>query len=115
MNRTWRSNRLGAPGINDGSSKGLLSMADNKENEVPVITQPGPSKLEQVLKTAKVIGIVAGVVISAVLTAVASGGIALPAGVVGVLQAILGLLAAGGLASNGVQKAPAPRVGPPAE
>lgn len=112
MNNEWRKNRLGAPGINNGSSKGILSMADNKENEVPVVVQPGPSKLEQIMKTAKVVGIVIGVIISAVLGAAASGGLTLPPTVLAILNSILGLLAAAGLASNGIQKS-APRVGPP--
>lgn len=112
MNNEWRRNRLGAPGINNESSKGLLSMADNKENEVPVIAQPGPSKLDQILRTAKVVAIVIGVIISGVLGMVASGGLTLPPTVLAVLNSILGLLAAAGLASNGIQKAP-PRVGPP--
>lgn len=112
MNNEWRRNRLGAPGINGESSKGILSMADNKENAVPVIEQPGPSKLEQWLKIAKMIGIVIGVIISGVLGTAASGGLTLPPTVLAVLNSILGLLAAAGLASNGIQKSP-PRVGPP--
>jgi len=115
VNQTRRPNRLGAPGINDESSfaKGMLSMADNKENAVPPVER-GPSQLEKGLEIAKRVAIVIGVLISAVLGAVASGALTLPAGVLGVLNAILGLLAAAGLASNGLHKAPPPpRIGPP--
>jgi hypothetical protein len=87
-------------------------MADNKENAVPVIEQPGPSKVEQILKWLKVAGIILGIIVSGVLGVAASGGLALPPAAIAVLNSILGLLAAAGLASNGIQKAP-PRVGPP--
>ena len=76
-------------------------MADNKENEVPVVVQPGPSKLEQIMKTAKVVGIVIGAIISAVLGAAASGGLTLPPTVLAILNSILGLLAAEMLAITG--------------
>jgi hypothetical protein len=115
VNNTWRRNRLGAPGINNESSKGLLSMADNKENDVPVVNSES-SKLDRWLEIAKKGGILAGIVIGGLLAAVASGGLSLPPTVIGVLNAILAVLAAAGLASPGLKQiTPPSQKGPPAD
>jgi hypothetical protein len=109
VNNEWRRNRLGAPGINNGSSKGILSMADDKKNDVPVVERP-PS---QALEIAKKVGIALGLLAAGIVGA-ASSGIALPPVLVVIANAILAILIPLGLASPGLKQAPpAPRVGPP--
>ncbi len=113
----WRNNRLGAPGINNAqsTSRGMLSMADDNKNEVP---KEGPGNgnvtMLRVLEMAKRIAIVVGL-LAAVVVSLPSQGIELPAAVVTVAQALLGILASLGLASSGLHKPPpaGPRVGPP--
>ena len=87
-------------------------MADTKENQVPVVAQP-PSQASQALEIAKRIAIVLGVVAAGVLGVVSSG-VALPAVVVTIANAILAILIPLGLASPGLKPVPhQPRVGPP--
>lgn len=92
-------------------------MADDKKNDVPVVNSEA-SKLDRWLEIAKKGGILAGIVIAAILSLVASGGLSLPAGAVGVLNAILAVLAAAGLASPGLKQLAPPassQKGPPAD
>lgn len=115
MARNWRPNRIGAPGVNGADShlKGVLSMADEKENKVEVVNSEG-AKLEKWLDIAKKIGVLLGIVIGGVLAAAASGTLTLPAGLLGVLHAVLAVLAGLGLASSGIKPAQSPSLkGPP--
>jgi hypothetical protein len=114
----WRNNRLGAPGMNNAqsTSRGMLSMADDNKNEVP---KEGPGNanvtMGRVLEIAKRVAIVLGL-LAAVVVSLPAQGIELPAAVVTIAQALLGILASLGLASSGLKPAapPAgPRVGPP--
>lgn len=103
----WRKNRLGAAGVNDSTSsyKGMLSMADDNNNEVPVVNASG-EKLAKGLEIAKRIGIVVGVIVAGIISAAASGAVTLPPALLGVLNAVLAVLAAAGLASPGLKALP---------
>lgn len=90
-------------------------MADDKKNDVPVVNSEA-SKLDKWLEIAKKGGILAGVVIGGLLAAVASGGLTLPPTAVVILNAILAVLAAAGLASPGLKSLPTPsQKGPPSD
>lgn len=85
-------------------------MADDNKNEVP----PIPKQPSQALEIAKKIGIALGLLAAGVVGA-ASSGIALPAALVTIANALLAILIPLGLASPGLKPAapPPPRVGPP--
>lgn len=111
MNRTHGNNRLGAPGINDSTSytRGMLSMSDEKKNEVPV-AGPGnkPFDLGKAIEVGKKVGVVLGIIAASVLSLPAVG-ITLPAGVIAAANTLLGVLASLGIVSSGLKPTlPAP-------
>lgn len=103
MNNT-RDNRLGAPGINDDKSheRGMLSMADNKTNDVPVEGPGNKVDIGKYIEYAKRAGIVLGLV-AASIVGLSTQGVALPAGLVAVANTLLAILASLGLASSGIK------------
>lgn len=78
-------------------------MADNKENQVPL---EGPGNANQgmakVINVAKIVGVILGLVAAAIISLPAQG-IEIPAALLTVAQALLGILASLGLASSGLK------------
>lgn len=91
-------------------------MADEQKNDVPVVNSAQDSGLAKALEIGKKLGIGLGILIAGVLGAVASGTLTLPPAVVSVLNVIVAILAALGLASPGLKpSAPPSQKGPPAD
>lgn len=86
-------------------------MADDNKNNVPVVERPPSPALEIAKKVAIVLGLVAAAIVGA-----ASSGVALPAILVTIANALLAILVPLGLASPGLlpKHAPPPsQKGPP--
>ena len=110
MNNTRNNNRLGSPGINDDKSheRGMLSMADNDKNNVPVEGPGNKVDIGKYIEYAKRAGIVLGL-IAASIVGLSAQGVALPAGLVATANTLLAILASLGLASSGIKpQAPLP-------
>jgi hypothetical protein len=105
MNRVRGNNRLGAPGINDEHSytKGVLSMSDEKKNDVPVAGPGNAVDIAKYVEIAKRVGVVLGLV-AASIVGLAAQGVTLPPVLVAIANTLLGILASLGLASSGLHK-----------
>lgn len=82
-------------------------MADNDKNSVPLEGPGNSSGISRGIEIAKRVGIVLGL-IAALVVSLPAQGIAIPAAVLTIAHAVLGVLASLGLASSGLHRAPPP-------
>lgn len=93
-------------------SRGVLSVADQNQNLIPVVEQP-PTLIQKIFGVLKVVAIVLAGLAGSVIAAQASG-VAIPGWLLAASTAIVAIAAPLGIASPGL-KASQPKIGPPSE
>lgn len=95
--RTFKTVLNEKTGLMSEVETGYLSMADEKNNDVPVVSPTGKPVLNQWL-------VVAGTIIGAIAVIVPTLPVTLPGWVGGVCTAVISILAVFGIASPGIRK-----------